>query len=220
MGRLARIVIDGCPHHVIQRGNRRQNVFFNDDDKEEYLRLIAKHTKIENLEIWAYCLMDNHVHLIVVPNGQESLARGVGETHRRYTRYVNFREGWRGYLWQGRFQSYPMDERHLFMAIRYIERNPVRAGIVRRAEDYRWSSAKAHVYSLEDPLLTHRANLLQMVGDWASYLSNGDSDEEKGLFRKSARTGRPLGNDEFIEKLERITGRTLRKQKSGPKLRN
>ena len=124
MARIARVVIPNYPHHVIQRGNRNQDVFFSDKDKQAYIDILHEHASRAGVAFWAYCLMDNHVHLIAVPDHENSLARGIGEAHRKYTRMVNFREGWRGYLWQGRFNSYVMDERHLYAAIRYVERNP------------------------------------------------------------------------------------------------
>ena len=108
MARMARVVAVGEPHHVIQRGNRRQNVFFKDGDKQEYLNILNLQSKLFALEVWAYCLMDNHVHLIVVPKEEESLVKAIGETHQLYTRMINFRERWRGYLWQGRFKSVPL----------------------------------------------------------------------------------------------------------------
>lgn len=219
MPRLARVVIPGYPHHIIQRGNRRQVVFFNDGDRFEYLNLISEYTRANGIEIWAYCLMDNHVHLITVPQESESLAGAIGEVHRRYTRHINFREGWRGYLWQGRFMSYPMDDRHLFSAVRYVEKNPVRAGLVKRAEDYRWSSASAHVYHLKNDIISFNERLIRMIGDWAEYLNVPDQADEIRLFKQHARTGRPLGDRSFIQKLEDLTGRVLEKQKPGRKLR-
>ena len=153
MGRIARVVAEGMPHHVIQRGNRRQKVFFKDEDKQSYLTILKEQSERFGVNYWAYCLMDNHVHLIAVPETRESLARAIGEAHRRYTRMINFREGWRGYLWQGRFSSFLLEERHLYAAIRYVERNPVRVKIVKRAEDYKWSSAYAHVSKGGDELI-------------------------------------------------------------------
>src|SRR5208337_2974495 len=141
MAQLARVVIPGVPHHLTQRGNRRQKVFFGQDDYEAYLELLREWCAERGVEVWAYCLMPNHVHLIVVPQSEEGLRRAIGEAHRRYTRRVNFREDWRGHLWQGRFASFPVDEEHLIAAARYVERNPVRARLARRAWDYRWSSA-------------------------------------------------------------------------------
>jgi len=128
MPRIARVVAVGEPHHVIQRGNRRQIVFFHDGDKQAYLKILKLHSRLFEFQVWAYCLMDNHVHLIIVPEKEDSLVKGIGEIHKLYTRMVNFREGWRGYLWQGRFKSVPLGEHYLYAAVRYVERNPVRAG--------------------------------------------------------------------------------------------
>ena len=113
--------------------------------------------------------MSNHVHLIAVPEGESGLAKAIGETHKRYTRKVNFREGWRGYLWEGRFKSFVLDEKYVYAAVRYVERNPVRVKIVQRAEDYRWSSALAHVQRRKDPLLSD-FYLMEEIEDWSEYL--------------------------------------------------
>ena len=170
MARFARVVIPDVPHHVIQRGNRRQKVFFSDKDKTVYLELMKRFGCKAGLKIWAYCLMDNHVHFIVVPVGAESLAGGFGEVHRRYTRMINFRENWRGYLWQGRFNSFPLDESHLYAAVRYVEQNPVRAGLVIKADDYPFSSARSHVLKSPDSLCSDFF-MLHEIRDWANYLA-------------------------------------------------
>ena len=143
MPRIARAAAVGIPHPVTQGGNRRQPTFFGEDDYQNYLSLIAQWCLRWGVEIWAYCLMPNHVHLIAVPSAEDGLRRAIGEAHRRYTRAVNFREGWRGHLWQGRFSSHAMEERYLLAAVRYIELNPVRAALVRKPEEYRWSSASS-----------------------------------------------------------------------------
>ena len=153
MARLARVVAPGRPHHVTQRGNRRQQTFFSDGDYREYLALLGQWCTEYGVRVWAYCLMPNHVHLILVPPSEDALCRAVGETHRRYTRHVNFREGWRGHLWQGRFASFVMDEPHLLAAARYVERNPVKAKLVRKAENWPWSSAAAHAGGQTDDLV-------------------------------------------------------------------
>ncbi|MCP2619699.1 transposase [Candidatus Aminicenantes bacterium AC-334-K16] len=214
MGRIARVVIPNYPHHVIQRGNRRQVVFFHDDDKKLYLQILNYHCRQERVKIWCYCLMDNHVHLIAVPSKSESLAKAIGETHKKYTSMINIRHNWRGHLWQGRFLSYPMDERYLYLAVRYIERNPVRAGIVRKAEDYLWSSAKAHVFKVEDKILSE-FYLTSLVKDWSAYLQGEDKEDDLRVFRSHEKTGRPLGSEKFLEKLEMITGRKLKKGRPG-----
>lgn len=216
MARIARIVVPNLPHHIVQRGNRSQNVFFSNRDKEYYLKLLHKYAQETGLTFWAYCLMDNHVHLIVVPEREDSLAKGIGKTHKHYTRMINFRESWRGYLWQGRFSSFPLDEKYLYAAVRYVERNPIRAGLVKRAEDYPYSSAKAHVFKKKDILLSNNF-MLSEIKDWANYLVEENEKQDRDLFKKHARIGRPLGDEKFIEKLEKITGRNLRKEKPGPK---
>ena len=220
MARMARAVAPGVPHHVTQRGNRRQQVFFYDGDYESYLGLMSESCQKHGVRILAYCLMPNHTHLIAVPKTQVGLARAIGEAHRRYTRMINFRENWRGYLWQGRFSSFPMDERHLLAAVRYVELNPVRAGLVRKAADYRWSSARAHIEGTDD-VLVKSARMLEIVGeDWISFLSAEVRDEDIAALRRHERTGRPLGGKKFLRRLERKLGRILRRGKPGPKRNN
>jgi putative transposase len=216
MARLARLVIPGLPHHVTQRGNRRQPTFFNDGDYAAYLELMAEWCREEGVEIWSYCLMPNHVHLIAVPKTEDGLRRAIGEAHRRYTRRINFREQWRGYLWQGRFASFIMDEPYLLAAARYVELNPVRAKLVARARDWPWSSAKAHLSGRDDRLVKV-APLLAMVGDWKGFLRTATAEEEIRDLREHGRTGRPLGSLAFLDRLERLVGRVLKPQKPGPK---
>lgn len=183
MPRAARLVVPNIPHHIIQRGNRCQPVFFSDDDRTLYLRLLAKWGGISGLSLWAYCLMDNHVHLVGTPANMRSLAVALGETHKAYTKAINEREGWRGFLWQGRFKSFPMDDPYLYRAIRYVELNPVRAKIVEDPADYPWSSARAHVLGEGDPLLA--PNPLKMNGkEWAAFLGEGLAQSETDLFKR------------------------------------
>ncbi len=216
MARLARIVVPGLPHHVTQRGSRRQHVFFSDADYRFYLNLLADFTREAGTEVWAYCLMPNHVHLILVPSTPEGLHRSVQEVHRRYTRHVNRQKGWKGYLWQGRFASCPMDETHLLAAARYVELNPVRAGLVKRARAWRWSSAVAHLTGKDDGIVSPQP-LLDRRPDWKAFLKKGLDETMAEALRRGERTGRPLGSVDFIEDLERRTGRTLKKQKPGRK---
>ena len=215
---MARAVIPGVPHHITQRGNRRQPAFLCDEDYRAYLELMGEWCGKLGLEVWAYCLMPNHVHLIVVPESEEGMRRAIGEAHRRYTRRINFREGWRGHLWQGRFASFPMDETYLMAAARYIERNPVRAHLSRCVWRYRWSSARAHVNGEDDGLVRVKP-LLDRVDDWKDFVRTHEDETEREALRQHERTGRPLGSEAFMAKVERITGRPLRKQKPGPKRR-
>ncbi|MCC6126802.1 MAG: transposase [Pirellulales bacterium] len=216
MARLARVVAAGMPHHITQRGNRRQPTFFRDEDYVEYLELMAEWTHECDVAVWAYCLMPNHVHLIAVPKRADGLRRAIGEAHRRYTRYVNFREGWRGHLWQGRFASFVMDEPYLLAAARYIELNPVRAGLADSPRAYRWSSARAHLRGKDD-LLAKVEPLLALAENWRRLLTSAASEEKLKLFRAHETTGRVLGDGEFQKRLEKKLGRVLRRQKPGPK---
>ncbi len=175
MARKAREVFPGSAHHVVQRGNRKQKVFFQEADKQEYLNILGLNARLFKLQIWAYCLMDNHVHLIVVPEKIDSMTRALSLTHQLYTRMINFREGWRGYLWEGRFKSKLLNEQHLYAAVRYVEQNPVRAGIVKKAEDYRWSSALAHVNKKPDKILA-KFHLTREIPNWKEYLRGNDDE--------------------------------------------
>jgi putative transposase len=210
---MARVVVPGIPHHVVQRGNRRQQTFFSDDDYRYYLDLLSRWSEKSGLSVWAYCLMPNHVHLILVPETEISLACGIGELHRRYTRMVNFREKWRGYLWQGRFSSFPMDDRHVVAAARYILLNPLRAQIVERVQDWPYSSLNAHL-SGEDAFVDVNG-LAPYIEDWESLLRQDMTEEELDKFRSHARNGRPLGSDSFVKKVERLVGRSLRPARRG-----
>jgi len=216
MARLARVVVPDVPHHVTQRGNRRQATFFNEDDYSAYLELMAEWCRCCGVAVWAYCLMPNHVHLIVVPKSEGGLRRGIGEAHRRYSRRINFREGWRGHLWQGHFASFPMDERHLMLAVRYVELNPVRAKLCRVPWRWQWSSAATHVAGRNDRLVDV-APMLSRVDDWREYLAAGLAPEQAALLRRHERTGRPLGSTAFLKRLETRLGRVLRKKAPGRK---
>ncbi len=214
MARMARVVVPEYPHHITQRGNRRQETFFCEEDYQVYIELMSEWCKRCGAEIWAYCLIPNHVHLIAVPESEDGLRRAIGEAHRRYTRHVNFHKKWRGHLWQGRFASKVMEESYLIAAARYIELNPVRAGLCADPAEYRWSSAAAHLNGCNDSLVKVKP-LLDMVSDWRALLNSGLSQEEIIAIRRHERTGRPLGSKEFIGSLERKLGKALVPQKGG-----
>ena len=218
MARMARLVVPDYPHHVTQRGNRRQNTFFCPADYRSYLAILAEEKERASVSIWAYCLMPNHVHLIVVPESSGGLSKLFKEAHRRYTTEINRRFGWQGHLWQERFHSCVLDEQHLIAAARYVELNPVRAGLCQQPEDWLWSSAQSHILGCDDQIVTVEP-LLGIVGDWNKLLEAPTSDGVFDNLRKNSRTGRPLGNNEFIQRLERFTGRDLRAQKPGPKIK-
>lgn len=191
-------------------------VFFSDEDREAYVELLAQFAAKHDLRCLGWCLMTNHVHLLVVPEKEESLALGIGWTHHQYTRRINFANDWRGYLWQGRFHSCPLDERGAVEALRYIELNPVRAGLVKYAEQWPWSSASAHVKGRGDALIS--AGGIACSGpEWRDFLRQGTSEDELKRLRRHTRTGRPLGDDAFVAKAERRLKRVLRPSKPGPK---
>jgi putative transposase len=213
--RIARVVAPGVPHHVVQRGNRRMDVFFSDDDRRAYLELLREFGAKHGVAYWGYCLMSNHVHLIAVPKTAESLALGIGWAHQAYTRRINFRENWRGYLWQGRFFSCPLDEAHAERALRHVELNPVRAKLVERAEQWAWSSARGHVRGKADGW-TVPPPFLDDPAAWRGLLRRGMSDEETEAVRTCTRTGRPLGGARFVNRLERVLDRILKRRRPGP----
>lgn len=216
MARMARVVVPDIPHHVTQRGNRRQKVFFCEGDYLHYIQLLRQYCNKAAVEIWAYCLMPNHVHLVMTPTTEVGLHLSLAEVHRRYTLFINLRENWRGYLWQGRFASFPMDEKYLYSAVRYVEMNPVRAGLCNMADEWRWSSARAHLNKVDDDLVSVKP-MLDRVGDWSSYLSSGKEESRYDELRKHTGTGRPLGSDSFLTYLESLTGRSLKCKRAGRK---
>lgn len=218
MARMARVVIPGLPHHITQRGNRQQKVFFNDGDYQAYMDLMIEGCQKAGVDIWAYCLMPNHIHLIAVPPEKDSLRAAIADAHRRYARRINARESLTGHLWQDRFASFPMDEHYLIAAVRYVELNPVRAGMVKRPEEYRWSSAAAHLAGKDDPLVRVRP-MLDIADSWKDLLEGGLDQQDLNAVRSHESTGRPLGNIEFLRALEKKTGRRLVPGKRGPKAR-
>jgi putative transposase len=190
--RLARIVVPDTPHHVTQRGNRREQVFFGPSDYRLYKALLAEAAAKSMTEVWAYCLMPNHVHLILTPRDADGLRATLAEADRRYTRVINERHGWTGHLWLGRFGSVPMDEDHLAGAVRYVSLNPVRAGLVRRADDWEWSSVRAHLSMQDDGLVTVQPVLdcYPRFGDMLDIVPNGaEMNALDGRRRVEGRSG-------------------------------
>jgi putative transposase len=213
---MARAVAAGVPHLVTQRGNRGQKTFFRKSDYEAYKDLVAEGCRDAKVAVLAYCLMPKYVHLILVPSDTDGLRAALGEAHRRYTRHVNQREGWNGFLWAGRFASCPMDDEQLLAATRYVELAPVRGKLVKQAKAWPWSSARAHLNRRNDDLVDVRP-LLAHARDWSAFLAQGLTREELKRIGASERTGRPLGSPAFVARLEKKLGRTLAKQKPGPK---
>lgn len=215
---MARIIVPGVAYHVTHRGNRRGPIFHAPEDREEYAALLAEYAGRYRMSVWAYCLMSNHIHLIVTGGAGESLALAIGRTHMRHARRINGRHGWTGHLWANRFYSTPLDEAHLWRAVKYVELNPVRAGMVARAEDYPWSSAAVHAgLRGEDPLLAPERPFPGTVVNWAEWLAGGLAREDCEAIRRNTLTGRPCGSDDFVEALEASLGRGLRPAKRGRK---
>ncbi len=209
MPRISRAVAIGFPHHITQRGNYRQTVFGTDEDFRVYLQWLQKYSAKYSLKIWAYCLMNNHVHFIAVPMKNDSLSKTLNALHMMYSRYFNQKSGGNGHLWQGRFFSCILDESHVYAAVRYIENNPVRAKMVDKPENYKWSSAGAHVYKNTDPVLANNCYLIERVKNWQEYLNEKEDSVMTSALFQNTKTGRPCGDEVFISKIEDIVGRKL-----------
>ena len=218
MPRIPRPVAPGIPHHVTQRGNRREAVFFADSDRAAYLACLAEHCVKNAVEVLGYCLMPNHVHLVVVPTSPDGLEKVFRPVHTYYAQRLNRMRGWSGHVWQGRYFSSPLDEPYFWAALRYVERNPVRAGLVRRAQDYRWSSARAHCGLRSDALLTndpHWSETLRMVSDWPAWLAEPDIADQVDVMRHRVERGLPCGEEDFVREMESRLGHLLRPRKVG-----
>lgn len=218
MARIARVVVPGLPHHVTQRGNRKQKTFFCNGDYAYYKQLLREWTEHHRVQVWSYCLMPNHVHLVCRPSSNDGLARGVGETHRRYSLAINQREGWQGYLWQGRFHSTPLDEPHLIATVRYVLLNPVRAGLCSDPRDWEFSSIHEHLGDCRSSI-TERGALDPFIQDIEKLLNTASDVRDEDIARH-VRTGRPMGDQQFLRRLEVETGRSLIPKKRGPPKRS
>ncbi|TXC64060.1 transposase [Sphingosinicella ginsenosidimutans] len=217
MARLPRMVLPGIPHHVTQRGNRRERTFFEDGDYALYLDLLADASVRHGVEVWAYCLMPNHVHIVAVPRDADALGRTFRHVHRHYTGYVNARMRVTGHLWQGRFSSVAMDEAHLLAAFRYVALNPVRARLVARAADWRWSSTRAHLAARDDHVV-RVAPAIERTGDFGAFLAEEfDEAFTYAALRKAETLGRPVGSREWLEGMQAKSGQQLLPGKRGPK---
>jgi putative transposase len=217
MARLARVIAVGVPHHVTQRGNARQYILSHDADRSTYLVLVRRYCLLHKLAVLGYCLRSNHVHLIVIPSESHSLAQALKQAHGRYATHWNVTHGSSGHVWQGRFYSCPLDAAPLWMALRYSERNPVRAGLVDEAHQWAWSSAAIHcgAQAPEDFLDLGMWRRRWTVSAWRNYLSTEESEADLSDLRRCTHTGRPLGSQEFIAAVEKSTQRQLVPQKGG-----
>ena len=216
MPRIARICAPNYPHHITQRGNNRGVVFFEDEDRKFYLEILCKYSHKWNLKIWAYCLMSNHVHILAVPGKPESLCKGIGGTNLIYTQYINRKYKQSGRLWQNRFFSTVIDkESYLWAAVRYIERNPVRAKLVAKAEDYQWSSAKGHVLGIKDTVLSDSDWLQEREREtYREFLMHGDAEFEASI-KMATSAGRVLETEKFVSIMEKILDREILPRKAG-----
>lgn len=217
MPRLARNVFPTLPHHVTQRGNRREDVFFTDDDRLIYLEWLAFYCKKYDVAILAYCLMTNHIHLVLTPQTEEGLQQVLKPLHMRYAQHINKIKGWTGHLWQGRFFSSALDDAYTGATIRYVERNPVQAGMIEKAEDYPWSSAAYHCGLAENALLSRLPSSMAGIAteEWSDWLAQPESQQAADIIQRNIEKGLPCGNDDFIKRLEAIVKRPLRYRPQG-----
>ncbi len=212
MARTARIVAPDYPYHITQRGNYRQIIFGNIDDRKRYLLWIDQYSQKYSLSILAYCLMDNHVHFIATPRHEDSLSKVFSIAHMRYSQYFNNKRKASGHLWQGRFYSCVLDETHLMAAIRYVERNPVRAGLVNKAWEWKWSSAAFHTGRSDMELNSEDIKgILDIdVTKWEQYLNSEEIEDQINIIRRNTKQGRPIGTSGFIEEIGAKVGRVLK----------
>jgi len=217
MPRIARSVFPNIPHHITQRGNRREDVFFTDDDRLIYLEWLQFYCEKHDVSILAYCLMTNHLHLVLVPHSDDGLQQVLKPLHMRYSQHINKVKDWKGHLWQGRFFSAPLDDAYTWSTIRYVERNPVQAGILAKAEDYRWSSAAAHCGLKEDLLLSELPSSMKGLSpsNWSEWLNLPEQQSVIDIIHRNVEKGLPCGDDNFIDKLEAIAKKSLRYKPQG-----
>jgi putative transposase len=217
MARFARVIAVEVAHHVTQRGNARQFILSGDGDREVYLGLLRENMEKHQASLIGYCLMSNHVHLVMVPHRTDGLAKALKQTHGRYAAYWNAKHCSSGHVWQGRYYSCPLDRGHLWEALRYTELNPVRAGLIAEAEGWTWSSAPVHcgVTPANGWLAMEEWKGRWDVSSWRNYLDAGETESERLAIRQCTHTGRPLGSKEFVHELEEAANRPLAPRKGG-----
>ncbi len=209
MPRFARVVVPDYPHHITQRGNERRDVFFTPADRDVYLGLLKQYSGFYSVDVLGYCLMTNHVHLVLLPHRTESLAKLLREVQMRYSQYRHAVERGNGHLWQGRYYSCPVEPARLGSVMRYVELNPVRASLVTQAAHYRWSSAAGHLGGADPVLSMGEWRQCWSPEEWKAVLSDGT--EESSSIREATYGGRPLGSVDFVERLEAHTKRSLKR---------
>jgi putative transposase len=216
MPRKARLVVPGYPHHITQRGVRGLATFSDEADYRLYLKLFRDQIAESGLAVGAYCLMPNHVHVVAIPDKTNSLAGHFRKLHSTYAKQFNSRHGWKGHVWQERFYSVVMDEKHALAAFRYVELNPVRAGLCKTPEQWPWSSVHANLGILDDGIVDADVPA-RFVDDWSAYLAQDIDRRSTDSLRTHTRNGRPAGDDQFIDELEAVTGKTIRPRNPGPR---
>jgi putative transposase len=213
MPRIARVVITDYPHHITQRGNYKQTTFQEGADFKRYLVWLEEYRKKHKLNMLAFCLMPNHIHVIAIPEEKDSLAKVFNTCHMRYSQYFNKKNNAVGHLWQGRFYSCALNEQHLYEAVRYVENNPVRAGLVEKAWNWEWSSAAYHLMNKNEGHMLIKLediNKFIKVDSWEKYLKEKTDDKIVKQMKANTLTGRPSGNDSFVEKIEKMLNTRLR----------
>ena len=218
MPRQARVLFPHLPHHITQRGNRREDVFFDDEDREVYLAWLREYAVRHGVEVAGYCLMTNLVHLILIPPDEDSLHLLLKPLHMRYAQRLNRKRQQQGHVWQGRYFSSPLDGDYFRAAMRYVERNPVRARLVRKAENHPWSSARGHCGVVTDPLLRANSSWRRDwddIADWSKWLAEPDAEAALLTLRRNAMMGLPCGSEGFLKKLEKQAGRNLHYRSQG-----
>ncbi len=219
MPRMARVVAEAVPHHITQRGNNRQDTFYLPDDRRFYLETLRTKCRDHGVAVLGYCLMTNHVHLVAVPSSADALAQALGQAHGKYARWFNRRYRRSGHLWQNRFYSSALGGAHLETALAYVDLNPVRAGLVRRAEGYEWSSAAAHLTGCAGDSLVDSWDWEQLGfgADWAQRLAASRTADQGEMLRAATYGGRPFGDEKFVAQMERKIKRPLTKGRPGRK---
>lgn len=216
MARKPRFALPELVYHITQRGNYDSEIFLSDEDREFYLKRLDFSARKYGFEILGYCLLSNHIHLVGIPHEEASLARSLSETHMCYSQYFNRRMNTVGHLWQGRFHSAPIEEERFSIVMRYVEKHPVRSGIVSFPEEWIWSSAKAHLFGRDDPVISG-ASLPKkdMLKNWRGILDAEDDETLIAELRQRTYSGLPFGSEKFVKRLEKITGKILRPMKAG-----
>ncbi len=218
MPRTARNVFAHMPHHITQSGNRREDVFFDDEDRKTYLKWLGEYAVKFGVEVAAYCMMTNHIHLILTPSTEDGLQRLLKPLHMRYAQRLNRARQQQGHIWQGRYFSSVLDGDYFRVALHYVERNPVRAWLVKKAETYKWSSARSHCGLVKDSLLKPKPAWRKDFDDvahWSSWLAEPDTDEALLILRRNAMMGLPCGSERFIRKIEKMANRDLHYKPQG-----